>query len=99
MNNLPPILDKIALAKFLAPLLYRAESTILKDIDRRPETLPPPEDFKYVGAKKLWITEKVVDWLPPGIAAAIRRAVKIPTIQPPKLLSLADELELAGRTS
>jgi hypothetical protein len=99
MNDLPPILDKTALAKFLSPLLYRGVSTIIKDIDRRPESLPPPEDFKYSGAKKLWVTEKVIDWLPPGIAAAIRRAVKVKTIQPPRLLSIADELELAGRAS
>lgn len=56
MSCLPPTLD----AKGLAALLYRAESTILRDVSRRAETLPP---FIRQGKKPIWITSVVVHWM------------------------------------
>lgn len=56
MSNLPCTLD----AKGLAALLHKSESTILRDVTRSPENLPP---FVKVGKNTIWITEVVWNWL------------------------------------
>lgn len=65
-------LDAGALARLLAPLLYLSESTILRNISRQPDSLPPPV---ILAGRKIWLVDVVVDFYPPGIGAAIRRAV------------------------
>lgn len=65
-------LDARALARLLAPLLYLSESTILRDISRKPQSLPAPVQ---VGGRKIWVVEDVVDFYPPPIGAAMRRAI------------------------
>jgi hypothetical protein len=65
-------LDARALARLLASILYLSEKTILVDIYRNPESLPPPE--KWSGQKKkVWEIDSVVGFYPPNIGAAIRR--------------------------
>lgn len=54
--SLPITLD----AKGLAVLLHKSELTILRDVTRNPENLPP---FVKVGKKTIWFTQAVVDWL------------------------------------
>lgn len=65
-------LDVQALAKLLAPLLYLAEVTIKRDVSRRPQLLPPPLPKN---GRKIWAVEDVVNFYPPAIGAAIRRAI------------------------
>lgn len=52
----PPTLD----AKGLAALLCKSEATILRNVTRSPENLPP---FVKVGKNTIWITEVVWNWL------------------------------------
>lgn len=97
--NLDETLDARGLARLLAPLLHKSEATILRDISRTPKLLPPSEEC---AGKKLWVVGKVVDWLPPGLGAALRRTIarenefqqeKVQTAnQPPPMKSIADEL-------
>lgn len=53
---LPPTLD----AKGLSKLLYKSPSSLLRDINRRPLSLPP---FKKIGRKTVWVTANVFRWL------------------------------------
>jgi len=88
------------MASLLAPYIYRTEDTIIRDILRRPFSLPEPE--LYGGTKKIWDTQKVLDWLPPGVRAAIIREFTNKNgevqkaNQPPPIKTLAEELELAN---
>lgn len=84
MNNLPPSLDARALAKLLAPLVYKSESTILKDINRRPWTLPPSV---MRAGKKIWLKPAVLEWW------TGEKAV----IYPPELQSLGAALMSASQ--
>lgn len=65
-------MDAQALARLLAPLLYLKVGTILRDISRRSESLPSPLPMD---GRKIWAVEDVVDFYPPAIGAAIRRAI------------------------
>jgi hypothetical protein len=71
MNNPPLTLDKRALARLLSPILYKCESTLLRDIDRSPELFP---HWEKICGKKIFQTDSVVAFYPPGVGAAIRRA-------------------------
>lgn len=91
-------LDARALARLLAPLLYLSEATILRDISRRPESLPLP---LQVDGRKIWVVDKVVAFYPPDIGAAIRRAIARefqdeisakPKVYLPAMRSLAEDL-------
>lgn len=53
---LPPTLDAAGLAR----LLHLSEATVLRDVSRRPNTLPP---FIVLKKKKIWITIVVINWL------------------------------------
>jgi len=100
LTTLPITLNARGLASLLAPCIDRSEVTILRDISRRPDSLPHPE--KYGGAKKTWDTKVVLDWLPAGVRAAIIRQFVNKngeiqkTNQPPRIKSIAVELELAN---
>lgn len=63
MNHLPPTLDARGLAILLAPILHKKTSTLLRDISRRPATLPPSE---IRGGKKIWFVQVVQEWLAGG---------------------------------
>jgi hypothetical protein len=54
--SLPDTLDGAGLAR----LLHLSEATVLRDVSRRPDSLPP---FIMVRKKKIWITLVVLDWL------------------------------------
>lgn len=54
--TLPHTLDAAGLAR----LLHLSESTILRDVTRKPESLPP---FITVRKKKIWVTLVVLDWI------------------------------------
>lgn len=91
-------LDARALAQLLAPLLYISAATIMRDISRRPESLPRPFG---INGRKIWAVEDVVDFYPPAIGAAIRRAIArefqdelsaSPRISPPAMRPLAEDL-------
>ncbi|MHB1619835.1 MAG: hypothetical protein ACYCTY_07635 [Sulfuricella sp.] len=91
MSNLPDTLD----AKALARLLYKSEKTILRDVSRRPETLPP---FTRQGKKPIWITQVFFQWLVEGANAPIKIEICFSTTlasqlnHPPVMLSIAESL-------
>lgn len=60
----PKTLNARGLARLLAPLLFKAESTIYRDISRRPHTLCPPSLIS--GRTKIWIVDDVYRWLAGG---------------------------------
>jgi len=65
MNNpAPKTLNGRALAAMLAPLLYKTENTIYRDISRRPQTLPPPS--RKSGRTKIWVDVDVYRWVNGG---------------------------------
>ena len=76
MSTLPLTLDAKALARLLSPIIYKSESTILRDVSRRPESLPPFEELGGVDGKKIYETQVVIDFYPPGVGASIRRALE-----------------------
>lgn len=101
----PLTLDGRGLARILAPLIHRTEATILRDISRNPQSLPPSE--KCAG-KNIWVVEEVIKWLPPALGAVLRCSLarefdnqdikerNIPAANlPPAMRSLADELGAA----
>lgn len=103
MNNLPLTLDKRALARLLSPIIYKCESTLIRDFDRSPDLFP---QFERLGGKKIFETQKVIDFYPPGIGAAIRRALErelkivqaVNKPRPPVMGTLAEDLMAANRT-
>jgi hypothetical protein len=108
MSKIPLTLDARALARLLSPIIYKSVNTILRDITRRPESLPPFEELGKHGGKKIYDTQKVIYFYPPGIGAAIRRALerewerkeeaeKIAAVKSlPKTRSIAEELMMAS---
>lgn len=91
-------LDARALARLLAPLLYLSEATVLRDLSRKPQSLPPPVQ---INGRKIWVVDDVVDFYPPAIGAAIRRAIARefqdeisakPRVNLPAARSLAEDL-------
>lgn len=76
MSNLPLTLDTKALARLLSPIIYKSESTLIRDVSRRPESLPPFEELGGKGGKKIYETQQVIAFYPPGIGASIRRALE-----------------------
>ena len=60
----PKTLNGRALARLLAPLLFKSEKTIYRDISRRPGTLPPPT--RQTGRTKIWVDEDVYRWVNGG---------------------------------
>lgn len=100
ITTLPITIGARGLASLLAPYIDRTEETILRDISRSPDSLPESE--LYGGARKIWDTKKVLDWLPAGVRAAIIREFAnknggIPkTNQPPPMKSIAENLVLAN---
>lgn len=108
MSNIPLTLDARSMARLLSPIIYKSMSTILRDITRRPQSLPPFEELGGVGGKKIFEMKKVIDFYPPGIGAAIRRALerewdrqeeieKIAVARSlPKAKSIAEELMMAS---
>lgn len=59
IKELPPTLD----INELAVLLKRSASTINKDLQRAPSRVPPPSPTHTAGARRIWITSHVLDWL------------------------------------
>lgn len=96
MSCLPPTLD----AKALAALLYRAESTIIRDVTRRPHTLPP---FIRQGKKPIWITSVVVDWMLARLSEPIdidpRSVFSSRAAAPPAMPPLAEMMMSATKQS
>jgi hypothetical protein len=96
MSYLPPTLD----AKALASLLYRSETTIIRDVTRRPHTLPP---FIRQGKKPIWITSVVVDWLLARLSEPIdidpRSIFATQVAAPPAMPSLAEMMMSASKQS
>lgn len=101
MNNPPFTLDKRALARLLSPILYKCESTLVRDIDRNPDQFPA---WERVCGKKIFETQTVLDFYPSGVAAAIRRSLEKelgskmskPKPKPPLARSLAEDLMAAS---
>lgn len=93
----PPTLD----AKGLAALLYKSEATILRNVTRSPENLPP---FLKVGKNTIWITEVVWNWLAGKSSKPITIKIEIgssttlvsQTNHPPVMPSLAEMLMAAA---
>lgn len=75
MSNLPLTLDAKALARLLSPLIYQSEHTILRNVSRCPKSLLPFEEVGGAGGKKIFETQQVIAFYPPGIGAAIRRTL------------------------
>lgn len=100
MNNLPPTID----ARGLAALLYKSKSTILRDVSRNPQSLPP---FIKVGKGTIWLTQVVLAWLAEKSSEAITIKIEFclqPTSTtarsaPPVMRSLAEELMVASAGS
>lgn len=94
----PPTLD----AKGLAALLFKSETTILRDVTRSPENLPP---FVKVGKNTIWITEVVWNWLAGKSSKPITIIIEIgssTTSQkncPPVMPSLAEMMMSASKQS
>ncbi|MDD4977684.1 MAG: hypothetical protein PHI29_03525 [Gallionella sp.] len=101
MNNFPYTLNAKALARLLSLITYKTEKTILRDISRKPQSLPPHE---ICGGKKIWCTEVVLDWLPSTLRAFARHSLSEEYKEtkqvryPPPIPLLADML-LAGSPS
>ena len=99
MNNFPYTLNAKALARLLSLITYKTEKTILRDISRKPQSLPPNE---VCGGKKIWCTEVVFEWLPSSLRESARRSLceeYKETKQahcPPQIPSLADMLLAAS---
>lgn len=66
----PPTLN----AKGLAALLCKSEATILRNVTRSPENLPP---FVKVGKNTIWITEVVWNWLAGKSSEPVTITIKI----------------------
>lgn len=87
----PPTLD----AKGLAALLYKSEKTILRDVTRSPENLPP---FIKVGKGTIWITEVVWNWLAGRSSKSLKIEISFtptsmpPANRPPAIPSIAEML-------
>lgn len=88
INDLPETLNARGLAQLLAPLLYKAEKTILRDISRNPKSLPPED--KISGRTKIWLTQNVYHWLLPQFVARILPAET--ASHAPVIASLAESL-------
>lgn len=94
----PPTLD----AKGLAALLYKSEKTILRDVTRSPENLPP---FIKVGKGTIWSTEVVWNWLAGKSSKPITIKIEISSSttstsqknRPPPMPSLAEMLMSASK--
>lgn len=89
----PPTLD----AKGLAALLCKSEATILRDVTRNPDNLPP---FVKVGKNTIWITEVVWNWLAGKSSKPITIKIEIGSSvsqknRPPVMPSLAEMLMAA----
>ena len=76
LTHLPLTLDINALARLLSPIIYLSISTIARNVTRCPESLPPFEELGGKGGKKIYVTQVVIDFYPPGIGASIRRALE-----------------------
>ena len=92
--TLPPTLD----ADGLGRLLYLSPATILRDISRRPDSLPP---FITIRKKKVWVTLIVIEWMVNQsnrpIDVDLRCLVQSQVAeQKPNIPSLADMLEAAN---
>lgn len=109
MSNRILTLDSKALARLLSPIIYKCESTLLRDFDRVPELFPP---FDRPYGKKIYETQQVIDFYPPRIGAAIRRALErawdgngeagkkeriSPANRPPMMRSIAEELMVVSK--
>jgi hypothetical protein len=111
MSNPPLTLDAKALARLLSPIIYKSENTILRDVSRRPESLPPFEELGGPGGKKIFETQVVIDFYPPGIGVAIRRSLerewgdkdekskRVSTNRLPPLRTLAEDLMAASASA
>lgn len=94
MMTLPITLD----AKALSALLFKSESSILRDVSRNPKALPP---FSKPGKKPIWLSQVVVDWiagksnLPVVIKIEFQPPATGAATAPPRR-SLAEDL-MAGR--
>lgn len=97
-------MDAQALARLLAPILWLSENTILVDIYRHPESLPPPENWPGQ-KKKIWTLDRVVEFYTPNVGVAIRRAwarqfegevMSKPCVSVPARGSLAEDLLAAN---
>ncbi len=109
MRKIPLTLDARSLARLLSPLIYKGEKTILRDLTRsQKKSLPPFEILGGLGGKKIFDTQRVIDFYPADIGAAIRRAlvleyenktVETPVVNSfPELRSLAEDLLVAATT-
>ncbi len=87
LEDQPDTLDRNALATLLAPILYRAESTILRNISRNSKLLP--EHDKKNGRSKIWFTQNVYHWINPKIYQRIEYKFANPA---PLIASLAESL-------
>lgn len=103
MSNQPVTLDAHALAKLLAPILYKSQETILRNIARAPDSLPP---FVILGGKKLWFVQTVQEWLAGGACGESKQIVIVLDLKsstasancPPAIPSFAEMmLASAGR--
>ena len=94
--SLPPTLNARSLAKLLAPLLYKSESTILRDISRNPLSLPPP--IRKSGKRKIWDTNEVLAWLFPNIGV-VARDLQGKTEKLPEVPSLSEMLSMLSGVS
>ncbi len=102
MRNLPDSLNAKALARLLSPLIQKSETTILRDISRKPTSLPAPE---ICSGKKIWWTEAVLEWRPSSLRVSARRSLgedckeTRPVHYPPQVPSLADMLLAVSPTA
>jgi hypothetical protein len=93
MITLPPLndqfqtLDRHGLARLLAPIIYKSESSILRDISRNPKSLPRPD--KKSGRTKIWFTQNVYHWIFPSLFQRIEDKL---TNSAPGITSLAESL-------
>lgn len=62
MRSKEPIALKTLTIEDLAPLLHRNVETLRRDINRRPESLPPR--LRIPSSKRLlWLEQDVAEWL------------------------------------
>ena len=103
--HLPLTLNLQALARLLSPVLYKSEKTILRDVTRRPASLPPFTEIGGKGGKKIFEVETVINFYPAGIRAAISLElqrqychcqIKKTATRPPLKRSLAEDLLAAA---
>lgn len=62
MSSKEPVALRTLTVEDLAPLLHRSVETLRRDVNRRPESLPPR--LRIPGSKRLlWLEQDVAEWL------------------------------------